>query len=343
MMLVVLFYAVFSIFFVDLYVKKILKEESIEVGESLVAIMSYHIADDLLIKDYVSIEKLFEETMKANKEVAYIFVEQNGRILLNTFSNGFPKELLNIGHKKNAIDYMLVKANNETYYDFSAPIFEGRAGMLRLGLTERMGEKMVKETIKSLIYIALITLIAAFAFSILLSKRLVHPLFLLTDSAVKIAGGDYSRQIEIHGEDEVGKLSAAFNKMEDAVKIREKELREINEEMETVNIKLHEYITELNRTKDELVKSKQDAAVVQTARSMIHHMRQPLTYLIMAIELFTEDIQGGAFNADLIQKRLFAIEEASLKVSDILKKFEQLREYRIVKYSDKTEIIDIGE
>ncbi|MBI5204743.1 MAG: HAMP domain-containing protein [Nitrospirae bacterium] len=341
--IVVLLYAAFSILFVNLYVKNTFEKESIRDGKSLVAAMSSHIVDYLLIKDFMSINKFFDEIMATNNKVSYIFIEKDGQVLLHTFQEGFPKRLLDVTHKKGAVDYMVVKKGDETYYDFSAPIFEGRAGVLRVGISERVGENAIRETIKSLAFIAVGFLIIALIVSILISRRLTRPISLLTSSATEIADGNYSKSVEVHGDDEVGKLSVSFNKMAGAVKIREKELREVNEELETVNIRLHEYIEELNRTKDELVKSKQDKAVTETSKAMIHHMRQPLTYLVMAIELFTDEIQGGAFNMDAIQKRLFAIEEAGMKVSELLKKFEALKEYRTVEYSDRTKIIDIGE
>ncbi len=341
--IVILFYAVCSVLFVNLYLKGVLKKHFIEMGKSLANTMSSHIVDDMLIKDFVGLDAFFEDTMRNNPGVSYIFVEKDGHVLLHTFKEGFPEKLLNIGHKKSEIDYVFVKAGTDTYYDFSSPIFGGRAGILRMGMSVKMIEEMLGSVTRSMLYVAIAAVAVALVFSIIIARRLINPLSMLTASAMKIAGGDYSKTVQIYGSDEVGKLSSAFNKMTDAVKIREKELREINEELETINIKLHEYIEELNRTKDELVKSKQDAAVIETSRAMIHHMRQPLTYLIMAIELFTDEIQEGSFNADAIQKRLYAIEEAGRTVAEILKKFENLKEYRAAEYSDKTKIIDIGE
>lgn len=336
-------YAVFSVLFVNLYLKDMLKKHFVNTGNALAATVSNHVTYDILINDFVGAYSVFENTMANNPEVSYFFIEKDGHIIVHTFKEGFPKGLLNIGHEKGRINHIIVETGDETYYDFSAPIFQGRAGTLRLGISGKKIREMSDRAVRSLIYIAVVMGILALALSIPISRKLIRPLTVLSSSAIKASDGRYEDVTVIDSGDEVEELSRAFNKMVGAVKLREKELKEVNDELEAVNIRLHEYIEELNRTKDELVKSKQDAAVVQTARSMIHHMRQPLTYLIMAIELFSEDIQGGAFNADLIQKRLFAIEESSLKVSDILKKFEALKEYRTVEYSDQTKIIDIGE
>jgi len=164
----------------------------------------------------------------------------------------------------------------------------------------------------------------------------------LTASAIEIANGNYSKKVTIQSNDEVGQLADAFIKMEDAVKIREKELREINEELEEVNVRLHEYINELNRTKDELIRTKQDAAVVETSRAVLHHMRQPLTYLIIAIDLLLAEIkEKGALDTAATQKNLRAVEEAGYKLTELLKKFENLKEYKVVEYVDEIKILDI--
>lgn len=340
---VILSYLVCSVLFLRLYVKNVLHEENINDGKALATSLSLHVADYVLVKDYLAIDRIFENIMSSTEEVSYIFIEKDSDILVHTFREGFPKELINIGHKKDVADWMIVNANGESYYDFSVPVSGGQGGVLRLGKSERLLSDVMKNVINSQIYIALFIFGGATVLSLIISNRLVKPLSRLTVSAEKIADGKYSESIKMSGGDEVGRLSQAFTKMADAVKVRENELRDVNQDLETVNIKLHEYIGELNQTKDELIKAKQETAVIETARAMIHHLRQPLTYLIMAIELFTDEIKEGTINVNEVQKKLFAIEEAGLRIAEILDRFEKLKEYKTVQYSDETKIVDIGE
>lgn len=340
----IIFYAVWAALLVNFYLKNVLKKHFVNNGKVLVATLSSHLVDEMLINDFVEIYAFFDNTMINNSDVSYLFIEKNGNVLLHTFRDGFPKGLLNIGHKNSEVDYVLVTTDKETYYDFSAPIFGGTAGTLRLGMSGKMLEKLLSDTTLSLLCVAFAVVVVALAFSIIISKTLIKPLSMLTASAIEIADGNYSKTVQSHGDDEVGKLSRAFSKMEDAVKIREKKLKEINEELRDVNLKLHEYIEELNRTKDELVKSKQDMAVVETTRAMLHHMRQPLTILILAIDIVADEMQKGkAFNARELLKKLQAVEESGIRLADLLKKFEKLREYKTIEYSDDTKIVDIGE
>ncbi len=335
-------YAVFSVLFVNLYLKDMLKKHFVNMGNALAATVSNHVTYDILINDFVGAYSVFEDTMANNPEVSYFFIEKDGHVIVHTFKEGLPKGLLNVGHEKGRINHIIVETGDETYYDFSAPIFQGRAGTLRLGISGKKIMEMTDRAVRSLIYIAVAMGILALALSILVSRKLIRPLTVLASSAIKASDGRYEDVTVIDSGDEVEELSRAFNKMVEAVKIREKELTKVNKELEDVNIKLHEYIDELHRTKDELVKSKQDKAVLETSRTIIHHMRQPLTYLTMAIEMFTDEIQEGAFDSDALQKKLFAIEEASQNVAVLLRKFEKLSQYKIVEYTDKTKIIDIN-
>jgi len=338
----ILFFSLLSIVFVNLYIKKVLKEHFVEMGLSLSSTVASNITNDLFINDLISIDSFFEDVMRNNHDVAYIFLEKDGKVIIHTFKEGFPKKLLNLGHTENKRDYVYINSDGKTYYDFSVPVMDGRAGTLRLGMSGNMIREMVDKTVQTLLTAAFASIIAAFIFAIFISRKLTKPLMLLTESSMKISEGDYSKTVAISGEDEVAKLSQAFNKMTEAVKIREKALQETNEELEEFGIKLHEYVEKLNQTRDELIKSKQDSAMVATSRALLHHLRQPLTYLLMAIELFTEDIHNNTEKNEILMK-VKVIEKAGENVSEILKKFEKLKEYKTVQYTDNTHIVDIEE
>jgi HAMP domain-containing protein len=236
----------------------------------------------------------------------------------------------------------MVMAGEGSFYDFSAPVFGGRAGTLRLGISPEADNRIMKTTKKSLLFVALGVLAAALGITALISKRLTAPLSRLTQSASAMAEGNYSIELSGEGDDEVCRLAQAMGRMAQAVRVREKELLEINEELEAVNVRLHEYIGEVQHTRDELVKSKQDTAVIDTARAFLHHARQPLTYLIMAIELMTDDLAAeGKLNPETLGGRLRAIQDASVRLSELLRKFELLKTYHPIEYDGTTKILDI--
>jgi two-component system response regulator HydG len=317
----VLLYAALSVLFVNLYFKKVLKGHYIEMGKVLSATMASNVVDGVLTGDNLPVHSYFESVMENDPEVSYIFIEKEGRVLLHTFEGGFPPGLLDVGHEKERQGYVIVRDDGRTYYDFTAPIFGGRAGALRLGLSGMMIKDTLDRTIESLMYIALGLLAFALVFSVVVSRRVIRPLAMLTSSSLEIAGGNYSKTVPVVGEDEVGTLARSFNAMAGALKAREERLREMNEE---------------------LIKTRQDKAVVETTRAMLHHLRQPLTYLILAIEMFTEEIEKeGAINYEEASSKLVAVEDAGLRVAEVLRKFENLKEYRSLGSGENAGIIDI--
>lgn len=340
----VVLFALLSVLLVNMYLRIVLKKEMINNGKLLAAAISSHVADEILINDLVQVATFFEDTLKINTEVAYVFIEKDGQVPLHTFNGGFPVGLLDIGHAGAEPDYVIVRTGNTIFYDFAAPIFGGKAGILRLGMSGKMIAETIGNTTKYILYSALSVVAVILAVSILISRRLIDPLSMLTASAEKIAGGDYSKKIPVYGGDEVGKLSRTFNKMGEAVQLREKELREINAALEKANADLHGYIEELDRTRDKLIKTKQDLAVAETSRALLHHMRQPLTYLTLAIDIVVDEIRkDGAFDDADLPEKLKAVEDAGGRLSQLLKKFEGLKDYKTVTYSDETRIIDIEE
>ncbi|MBI5074224.1 MAG: HAMP domain-containing protein [Nitrospirae bacterium] len=342
MTMFVLVFAVVIVLFIELYLKNVLLKESIEDAKVVAATMANHIVDPLLISDFVSIDGYFEEMMKANPEIAYIFIEKNGTILLHTFKEGFPRGLLNLGHKQNTIDHVTVKADPNIYLDISAPVHSGQGGTLRVGIDERMGEEAIRNALKTIAVVTALLLAVAFAIAIVIARRLTAPLTLLTVSASEIAAGNYSGSVPAMGYDEIGKLALAFSTMLQAVRLREDELKSLNTELETVNVSLHEYILRLNEVSEELIRAKQNAAVKDTGRTFLHHLRQPLTYLIMALELLSDDLaEGKPLSRASVGNQIAAVKDAGERLAELLKKFEGLHGYKVIDFDGMTTIVDI--
>jgi diguanylate cyclase (GGDEF)-like protein len=68
---------------------------------------------------------------------------------------------------------------------------------------------------------------AAIVTSFLAAKRIASPLRDLTETARRLGDGNYEGQIEIRREDEIGKLSKAFEIMRDGIAKREQEIRRL--------------------------------------------------------------------------------------------------------------------
>lgn len=342
MFLLVIAFSFLVVLFTEMYVKNVFMQDDIKDAKVVAATMARHIVDPLLIGDYVAIDNYADETMKENAEIAYIFIEKDGQILFNTFKEGFPKNLAGMHRNTDDIDLMTLRTEHGDYLDISAPIHGGRPGNLRIGIDERTSRELIGKMIMTIALVTVVILGIAFAISLFIARRLTAPLTALTVSATGIAEGDYTRTTPAGGYDEISKLAMAFNTMTKAVSLREDELRSVNTELEEVNMRLHESIQKLRETSEELVRSKQDAAVVETARAFLHHLRQPLTYLTMAIELLVDEIADGkSFDTGAARRKLEAISHAGARLAELLGKFESLEHYKVIEFDDLTRILDI--
>ena len=344
MSFIVILYASVSALFVELYLKKILHQESVSDNRAFAATIAentYHLLESY---DFSEIETNFRSIMKTNTEIAYIFIQKDNKVLVHTFNNTVPEKLTAVTHKDNEIDCRTVTLGENAYSDFSVPIHDSATGTLRVGISERLEKETIRHIMFSLFYITIAVLAAALGISVILARKLTMPLTMLSAAASDTVDKNLYRQIPIDSNDEIGQLSTAFNKMLQLAKEREYDLKEINDELETVNITLHDYIEKLRITTAELVKSRQDMAVIDTARAFLHHIRQPLTYLAMAIDLLLDETgEGNKLNIDSVQKKLRVVEDAGRTLSELLRKFDNLKEYKVTFFDDTTKITDIEE
>jgi len=80
---------------------------------------------------------------------------------------------------------------------------------------------------RNMMKITAVLILAAIVTSFLAAKRIASPLRDLTETAKRLGDGNYEGQIEIRREDEIGKLSRAFEIMRDGIAKREHEIRRL--------------------------------------------------------------------------------------------------------------------
>lgn len=99
--------------------------------------------------------------------------------------------------------------------------------------------------LRRMIVIGFVLLMIGIASAWGLSRTITRPLNSLTESAIAIAGGDYSRPLEAHTQDEVGSLAGAFNTMVgrllDSEKDLELKVQQRTEELQAANKELESF------------------------------------------------------------------------------------------------------
>jgi len=185
-------------------------------AESLAHAAALEATEKVLVNDVVSLQKLLENQMRSNPSISYIFVQRDGRVLAHTFSSGVPVGIINANapvSPKEGRAEDLSSTQGQRYVDIAWPIFEGKAGVLRLGISEKAFEEQVRRLWLEIGALTLAILVLALAVGLLYVGRITRPLAVLTEAAEKLDKGTLDVTVQPRGNDEVAALASSFNSM----------------------------------------------------------------------------------------------------------------------------------
>ncbi len=124
------------------------------------------------------------------------------------------------------------------YMDVAVPIHRGDEGYVIYILDNKTTANNLTDQVFLLIMEALVFgLVISILLSFLLSKTMVTPIQRLTEGAMRVAEGDFSRKIEVASRDEIGILTDTFNDM--AGQLQETLLQVENERNKLDTLFLH--------------------------------------------------------------------------------------------------------
>ena len=95
------------------------------------------------------------------------------------------------------------------------PIYSGRnfLGSVYLAMSKETIRRTIATAVAKLLLVAIGGLAVGILIAVVLASRLVRPVQALSDAALAVGMGDYSRRVNIRRRDELGELAAAFNDM----------------------------------------------------------------------------------------------------------------------------------
>jgi two-component system response regulator HydG len=204
-------------------------------AENIAQAVALDATDKILTNDLVALQKMLDYHITSNPHTAYIFIVKNRQVLAHTFPQGIPIELLSANDAilENYANHREIKSSTgERYLDIAWPIFSGKAGLLRLGVSERPYRDQVRKLWLQMTGLTFAILLLALGGSLLFIKRITGPLAVLAKAAEKIDEGNLDVVVELKSKDEVGKLTASFNNMVARIKDYTHRLKEKTTELD---------------------------------------------------------------------------------------------------------------
>jgi len=191
-------------------------EATITQGEYLAQAVALQATNKILINDLMALQNLLNHQLKSNPAVAYLFVIKDGQILAHTFSDGIPVNLIGLNtikdHGPGKFKRIVTDAGKH-YHDIVWPIFSGKAGMLRIGLSEKLYQSEVTKLWLQMLAFTLGVLVFAIGASYVFIRRITGPLSILAAAAEGINEGNLELNVKPEGHDEVGRLTTSFKQM----------------------------------------------------------------------------------------------------------------------------------
>ena len=184
--------------------------------EHLANAFSLQVADMVLTNDLVALQNTLDHQCQGNPSLSYVFIVKDGRILAHTFPGGVPVDLLAANEPlAGGLLHLrqIASTKGEYYLDVAVPIFEGKAGILRLGYSEKHYREQVAGLRMEMAVFTLGVLLLALAGSLLFVRRITGPLTKLVHAAQGVDEGRMDVRVEVEGQDEVAALAGAFNHM----------------------------------------------------------------------------------------------------------------------------------
>ena len=220
-------------------------------GISIARHLAANSIDPILTEKYFELNLMAKDFMKSEEDVEYIFVlDRDGKVLAHTFDNGFPVGLKEVNRGASRQKYSVQKILTEKgdLIDIAVPLFEGEAGVVHVGFSEEHIREEINSIIKLISWLVLAVSIIGVVIAIFLSRLIAKPLSALTTAAEAVGSGDLDQRVEVHSNDEIGRLGKSFNTMIEMRKQAEAALRESERKFKDVTSHLAEGIYTLDES-----------------------------------------------------------------------------------------------
>ena len=289
-----------------------LMKENIQVrGKTLSDHLARLTENGIASFNFSNIRRVLNKSVNDDKDLIFVILsDYSGRAYVHTLKPGLEQELLLSSEDLFATSQMQAIVNeyekkNVSIMEFIVPIKVSANpwGVLRLAFSlQRLNQEIAQSRMDILqqgrnimvrsILTSLIFIFFGIAIVFMISTRLSKPLIKLTESARRLAKGEFSifENIKVTTEDEIGVLGSAFIEMSKNLKTTHDKLEEYSRVLEQ---KVEDRTLRLREANKEL--EKQDKLKTEFVSTVSHELRTPLALVLGFAKIINKKLEGSIF------------------------------------------------
>ncbi|NDV21794.1 ATP-binding protein [Desulfovibrio sp. JC022] len=257
-------------------------EQSRKRGEVLAGNLALRAENPLLSVDLLNLGSMVNELKKADDEIVYAFImDDQNRVLANTFSDGFPVQLKEANQSENnKINIVTIDTGKKRIFDFAAPIFlsDKKLGTVRIGLS-RAG---IQSVVQNLIFAIFALTGAVLLLAVLLSTQFARHLTFRLGSLQKHAEDIVATHLGPSLRKEEAKDEKFTDRFKRAITHPPKgdEIQELNNTFDAMGMSLACHIEDLQITEADLTRQKELLkTIINVSPDFVSLLGPQLTYL----------------------------------------------------------------
>ena len=177
------------------WVSQALLNENRMRGISNAVNLSARVVEPLLSEDLLVLKNLVDQLSRTDEDVTYTFIlDRSGKLLVHTFSGGFPIDLLqaNAVHEGEVYHIQLLSTGSELINDFAVPVLIGKAllGTVRIGMSHARVQKVVQGILWTIVLTIGIGILIVGLVSTALARTVTRKIQVLHHAAEEIIKGN---------------------------------------------------------------------------------------------------------------------------------------------------------
>ena len=300
-------------------------------------------SDAIIAKDYGFLVEHNVEVLKNNSSIFYVMVSP--KVGDKIFVNQKSWKLLDVMDQELAlletdtINHKIVSYNGlEHVYHFVYPInFSAiKWGWLHIGFSTTEYHDSIQDMYYNFSYIVSLSFLIILLVGYFFARWISHPLSQISQLATQVAEGDLTVRSSIKRSDEIGILSASFNRMVDSLSLSKQQLQHYNQELEhevmirtqelaELNIgldkKIHEEVAKSKKQEALLIHQSRSAAMGEMIGAIAHQWRQPLNALSIVQQNLKLRYQMGCLDAEFMTANMDKADRLIQKMSSTIDDF----------------------